>query len=236
MNVQELFQQLSYGELSNLSMAQQVPGQISADQQAKVLMAVNDALMRLYSRFVLSEKNIIIELQTGVTNYHLLSRYAESAYIPGGQIRYPYIKDLTEEPFTEDVIRILSVFNNRGDELPLNDVNHPASLFTPQLNVLQVPCPVQGQAIAILYQAKPLKLVPENYTAQQIPIPDVLEEALKAYVGYKIFATINSQEATAKAADYLGIYENICAEVENKDLISNNTSMTNGRFEIRGWI
>ena len=236
MNVQELFQQLSYGELSNLSMAQQVPGQISADQQAKVLMAVNDALKRLYSRFVLSEKDIIIELQAGVTNYHLLSRYAESAYIPGGQISYPYIKDLTKEPFKEDVIRILSVFSSTGHELPLNDVNHSASVFTPQLNVLQVPYPVQGQAIAVLYQALPEKLLIENYPSQQILIPDTLEEALKAYVGYKIFAAINSQEATVKAADFLGIYESICSEVEAKDLVSNSVSSTNRRFAMGGWI
>ena len=236
MNVQDLFQQLSYGELSNLSMAQQVPGQISADQQAKVLIAVNNALMRLYSRFILREKDVVIEMQSGVTNYHLLSRYSETGYVPGGQITYPYIKDLNKEPFTEDVIRILSVFSSTGEELPLNDMDHPKSVFTPQLGVLQVPKPTPGQALGVVYQARPEKLELGNFSSQNVPIPETLEEALKAYVGYKIFAAINSQEATAKAADFLGIFESICSEVEAKDLVANSVSNTNTRFIKGGWI
>ena len=45
--------------------------------------------------------------------------------------------------------------NEHGQLMPLNDMNHPRSLFTPQVNLtLQVPHPNGGEPLVITYQAK----------------------------------------------------------------------------------
>lgn len=51
MNVGDFFRNLSYGELSNLSMANSGDGTIRAEDQSRVIHYTNQALTRLYVRF-----------------------------------------------------------------------------------------------------------------------------------------------------------------------------------------
>jgi hypothetical protein len=113
MNVDQLFQNLSYGELSNLSMGVEGEGAIEEKHQPKIILHANEGLLRLYTRFLLLEKDVLIEQVEHITNYHLLKRFAESNWNPEEE-PYAYIKDLGREPFEEDVIKILSVLTVMG--------------------------------------------------------------------------------------------------------------------------
>lgn len=146
MYVSDLFRQLSYGELSTLSMATNVPGAIDPLQQPKLIIHANEALLRLYSRFVLKEADLMLQMLDGVTNYHLLSQNTQSyqaAVAAGAQLNdpggaeftpTPYILDSGGQPFTEDVIKILAVYNggfySGGYGEDFNDAL-PPDLFDP---------------------------------------------------------------------------------------------------------
>lgn len=232
----DLFHDLALGELSNLSMVEN--DTIIPQRRPKIVTYANDGLLDLYSTFVLKEKDMIVEMREGVTNYHLLKRYAGSQYDeenPPDRWAMPYIMDSISEPFEEDVIKILSVWNSFGQKMPLNDMERTDSVFNPQSNVLQVPFPIPGQSLALEYQAKHTKLEHCNCDAE-IELPDVLWRALKAYVASKVFMHMNTQENTAKGQEHTIIYDMICQDVVEKDLVNTSSSTTNSRFAKRGWI
>lgn len=235
LTVEELFSLLSYGELSNLSMGTDGGGSIEETKQPTVILYANEALLKLHSRFCLSEKDLNLELVGHITNYHLIPRFAESRQ-GEKRVPYPYIKDLLCDRFEGDVIRILGVHDKYGNELPLNDVNNRHSVFTPQPVILQVPNPIPGMSLAVHYQARHEKLLVDAENDQIIELPDILHVALTSYIAYNIYTTINTAEATTKAQEHLAKYEITCQEAEEKDLVSTSSSQTNARFEKNGWI
>lgn len=234
MNVAQLFTQLSYGELSNLAMAMNGAGTIQEQDQPKIINYANEGLIRLYSKFCLREKDILVEMVEHITNYHLNSRFAETKYDPNVE-PYPYIKDLPNEPFTDDVIKVLSVFDTLGNELPLNDAEQCDSVFTPQANVLQVPKPLEGVALSVHYQAKHPTLS-EQRQEDEILLPDVLHGALTAFIAYKVYSHMNTEGATARGQEHYTMYTTLVQSVEETDTASTSVSSTNSRFQKRGWI
>ena len=242
MKVEELFRQLSYGELSNLSVGTDGSGAIQEDKYPQIIQHTNAALRRLFTRFPLREKDVMIEQVAHITNYHLRIRFAESY---GADVSYPYIKDLPEEPFVEDVVRILRVHDSTGRPLMLNDVGNPQSLFTPQPDVLQVPNPHAGVALGVVYQAYHAPLVdgqdgtsttPEEVLNQEVEIPAFLEEALVAFIGYKVYSNMNGQENLVKSQELMATYEAACAEIEAMDLVNSTFHTSHSKLEQRGFI
>lgn len=236
MILNDLFRELALGELNNMALAEN--DTIIPQKRPQIVNYANEALLSLHSRFVLKEKDVLVEMREGVTNYHLLKRYALSYYDsenPPDRWDHPYIMDTPAEPFLEDVIKILSVYNSFGIRLPLNDLESSLSVFNPQSNVLQVPFPIAAQSLSIEYQAEHPKL-DHCECDDEIMLPNVLWPALKAYVASKVYSHMNTQEMTAKGQEHMMNYENICLDVIEKDLVNTSSSTTNSVFELRGWV
>lgn len=240
MKLMDLFRQLSYGELSNLSISGEGSGTLVEAKHPQLIGYTNEALLRLFSRFVLSERDLVIETVPHITTYHLRRKYAESAN--ACDVPYPYIKDLAGEPFEEDVLKIIEVRDSHGWSYTLNDRNDPDSLFTPQPDMLQIPYPREGAAIAITYQARHPVLrdkklrEAENLLDQHIDLPFFLEAALRALIATSVFSHMGGQENTAKGQEFYALAEVICTDVEQRDLVSQTTSTTNLKLEQRGFV
>ena len=234
MDLNELYKRLSYGELSNLSIGSEGSGTIIVEKQPIILFLANEALRELSKRFVLRENVLLIEQQEGVINYRLDPIYSiQNAEASG--VEYPYIVDSPDAPFNDVVLKILQVYDECGRELPLNDRDNYWSLFTPQNNLLQIPNPQVGSSLSINYQTflKPILGVDLEET---IDIPVVLEKALTSYIAGHVLGNMNTQESNAKSQEHLLRFQAICAEAEEKDLLSISNSDTNKKFEQRGWI
>lgn len=233
MKLSKLLRDLSYGKLSNLSIANSGDGTITNKGLPQIILAANEGLLRLYSRFVLKEDAVFVEMLPNVTQYHLSSRYAlsQKAQYPKN---YHYIID-HGEPFEDNAIRIVSVMNECGYEYPLNDETKWNSLFTPQPLVLQLPRPIEGRPLSISYQARHSTLVAENLDAQ-IELPDTLYGALLSFVAHQIYSNMGGQDNIVKSQEQLASYELVCTEVENKDTVSNTISNDGVRFQNNGWI
>lgn len=239
MKVPELLKSLALGELSNLSLANPTTGEITPEKIPTVIMYANEALLKLHTKYVLKEKDLILEMRTGVTFYHFLKKFAYSEFDelnPPDEWNLPYIMDLGREPFTEDVIKVLSVFDPYGRKLPLNDREHVASVFTTQSNVLQVPHTEDGKTLAVEYQAKHPTLPETGYEDTLIELPECLHAALRAHIAWKVFMHMNTQECTAKGQEHAMNFEMLCQEAVDLDLVSTSSSTTNTRFEKRGFI
>jgi len=227
----ELFEMLSYDELQNLSISAEGNGGIIASAQPRIVNYLNEALLKLYSRFVLKENDILVQMFDSVTFYHLIPPFAVT-FVPGvGQDneRVRYILDLPDEPFTGGIIKILSVFNSEDAlELPLNDESERFSVFTPQAHVLQVPNPIHGRVLNVRYQQRHDKI--QGELDENIWIPDVLLGALTSYIAYKVFSHINTVPSTAKSQEFMATYEAFCTEVVDRDLVNSSISQSNLRF------
>lgn len=230
MKLLDLFARLSFGELSNLAMGMEGAGTIRETDKLKLLSYVNDGLLALHSRFILKEKLLIIEEQEHITHYHLIQKFAESQAC----VEFPYIKDMAADPFLGDVIRILQVYDDCGNELVFNDIDNPCSLFTPSPQVLQIPSPVTGRPKHILYQARHVP-IPEVLATSWVELPFVLEAALQAYVAHKVFSHMNGQDNMLKSQDHLATYESRCMEVEAKDLVMSSLSNSFHKLHHRGF-
>ncbi|MFP3645152.1 hypothetical protein [Paraburkholderia sp. SIMBA_054] len=234
MNITELFADLSFGELSSLNLAQEGTGIITDAGKERIIRFANEGLLKLHTRFILKQNDVLVEMVEWITSYHLLLKFAESQQGISQQ-RHLYIKDLWEEPFQEDVIRILNVFDSNGCELPLNDEGNEHSVFTPQGDLLQVPHPIEGMALSIGYQAKHVPLTLADLT-QEIELPEVLHPALRAWVAWRAFGQVNTQESQGIAAGHRAAFDDACNEVTAQDLVSTSQSQTNNRFQRNGWI
>lgn len=232
-SVAELFTKLSFGPLSNLSMGGEGSGQIAEGSQGKIINYINDGLIKLYTRFILREKEVIIRCIGGRTHYQLYKRFAESRTNTDSTDPIFIMDEL--DPFQQDVIKILDVYSPEGFKHPLNDEENTFSLFTPYVNVLQVPRPHEGHMLSVMYQARHRKLE-YGVTSALIYLPEVLHEALVSYIAAQVFSHMNGPENTVKGAEHLGKFESSCSEIEDKDLVSTATSTTNSVFNKRGWV
>lgn len=232
MTLQELFKRLSFGPFSNIALGGEGDGTILLAKQPAVISAINDAMIRLHARFVLIEREVILQQSEIITNYEISSANAVSTAADPA-----YVIDTVGDPFLNDIIKIMSVYDGQGCQLPLNRENDCHSLFTPQVNVLQVPKPIEGQPLHVLYQAKPVPLALDPISLNaEIVIPTVLEEALMSYVAYKIYNGMNGQEHKAIGAEHLTMYDNQCMEVIDRDLVSSSMSLVNTKLEERGFV
>lgn len=234
--VSELFRRLSYGPLSNIAISNEGAGGIAEAKQPAIIQYANEGLLRLHSRFVLIERELIIELIDGVTSYPIDSTYAFSKST--GDASVPaYIQDSTVVPYQDDLIKIMAVFNCAGCQLPLNNDGDCCSFFTPQPNVLQVPNPLDEATIHLTYQARHKKL--SDYPAvltEEINIPFVLEEALLSYIASSVYSNMNGQEHGLKAAAHLSKFESICNDVRAQDLVNSSISGSLSKFCERGFV
>lgn len=236
MNLQKFLKKLANGKLSGTNLVELSESNfvVKSNFSNKVIDAINEGLTRLHTKFILNEKEAIIVLLDYITTYYLDSLYSESLY-PQDGVDTPYILDTPDNVFTNDVIRILSVYDDYGMLLPLNDINNNKSIFSPKYNIIQVPNPTTWELINVTYQAKHTELTSTNLL-EDIVLPDVLFGALEAYTAYLLFSDINSDDAKIKSDKQLLLYNQICNEVINTDVISNSVSTTKLKFNDRGWI
>lgn len=234
MNVAELFRRLSLSELSNLALANDGDGTIKDTAKPKMILHANTALQKLYGRFMLREKTLLIQTLTYKTTYVLSPEFAMSNHQEGSATPC-YIVDSAAEPFIGDVVRILDAQESTGKDLTVNNASDPLSIHTPTPNTVQIPSPLSGQAVALNYQADHTDLLDDD-EEQEICLPEVLHKALTTYIGYEIYSGMTSNEAVARAEKFLMQYEMICSDVEARDLVGSSRTSNDSKFDERGFM
>lgn len=232
MTLQDLLTQLAVGDLSNTSFAEN--GAIKATQLDKVVLAIQDGLTQLHTRFTLSFMDVWVETHKHITYYHLDPLYAESS-ADESSAKILYIKDLFGERFTGGVIKILNVFNEYDEELPLNDSESITSFFTPQPTILQLPRVWDGGLVNVVYQANHAKLK-SSETNQRVQLPEALVAALCSYVNYRLQSPINTAEAMNKALESKNNYESLCQSALLNGIVNSDVGTSNTKFERNGWV
>ena len=227
MNVGDLFERLSYGELSNLTIGMEGAGAVSVDGQPRIVGFANKALTLLHSRFTQRIDEAVIEMREGVQRYVLASRFAVSHTTPPHS--EAYLLDTPGDPFEDNVVRILSI-----EEIGLPADNPdilPVTARAMAHNTVFVRDPRPGGLLRVEYQANHPRLVLPVDLDQPISLAPVLEEALETRVAAAVYSAMNGEGHRDKARELLMRYEEICQTVEQESLLEETA--TTGRLWVR---
>lgn len=138
MLLSEIFTQLTYGELSQVSLGGGEAGAIDESNYPQVLAHINLGLTSLYKRFPLKEGRVTFALQEGKTSYKLDTnedvRFVQSGF---------------DDEFLDDINKIERVMTDLGWELGLNNQADPYSCHTPSVITLRVPGPIVNQSLEL---------------------------------------------------------------------------------------
>ena len=236
---------LTYGEFSQLNLGNFLPGEPESDpapeSYAQLSSWINKGLKAIYSTFWLASEEIEIQLYEEIGTYTL--SYAFAVTNTEGSEPVKYIVDSESVPFTDNVLKIESVYDEEGNELPLNDHNavdaagDPFSLYTPTYRDLQVPWPNDLNTLAVQFRATHPKIEYASGmdpTAIEVVIPNGLDEALLWYVASRGFTSLGGDHV-AEANNYYQLYTGRVAEIKNAGFFI-QTEPTNARFSDNGWV
>lgn len=233
MLLSDFFQSLSFNEFANLSLSSEGSGQISVDKVPRIISNINDALLDLCARFILFEKELVVQSIIAQTLYPLRVEYAVTN---ATSTEEKYIIDTPEEPFTDDIITITYVKNEVGHKLPLNDDHDFFSVFTPQFDTVQLTHTGFSQAYFIGYQAQHPVLDVNGDLTQKIEIPNVMATVLRYKVAAIVFSGMAGQEYTNKVQELDSKYEAGCALLKERGLVDGLETDSNNKLHLRGFV
>ena len=230
MKLTELFRQLALGELSNLAFAKD--GFIAEAAHSKVINAITVALNDIYSRLLLSEKEVMIQTLDWKSVYHIRKEHSKLDPTPGF---LKYILDMPDNRFTGDLVKVLGVVNEVGAPLPINDPDQWASVFLPSFDTVQFNHPGSGQVFSVLYQAlhPDLATEGEGYLDQELRIPPVLMDMVRAKTASTILAPMGGQDHSLKAQVLEAAYEARHTSLVNKNEVGDTSASTNVKLMLR---
>lgn len=248
MKLQEIFNQLTYGELSQLSIGGGEAGAVAPANYDRLLAHINLGLTALYKRFPLKENQVKIELQPGRLTYPIHSKYA----VNGRNSREPvrYIKDTVAEPFRDDIHKIERVYTSGGLEFGLNDLEDPFSMMTPTATVLRVPADIvtppvelddalRTTTLDVVYRANHAILVGDgpdlDPEAVEIELPYSHLEPLLYFVAARVHTPTGMSNEANMGNIYSAKYEQSCQEIETRNLRVDNVSQPD-RLTRNGWV
>lgn len=234
MLLQEVFDYLTYGELSQFFAGGLEDGGVQSSSYPKIIHNINMGLTELYKDLPLSTREVYLQLYDHIATYTLHSDYAESN--TGSVQPYKYILDSVYEPFIDNILILDSVFNEAGEEYPINESGQTYSVFTPSYNTIQVPFADSANTLSLVYRAAPTKvqIIGVNPATADVPIPPQLLPALISYVAHKLHAASNSVEEANLAGMFYNKYKQQVAEVKLLGLIQTETAINN-KFWSNGW-
>jgi len=223
MNLQEVFDQLSAGEFSQLSIGGANAGVIDESNYKKILGHVNLGLTALFTRFNLKEQSLQFTLNPASDTYQLN---------------------------LDDMLKISKVVTDGDVEVPLNKDGNPYSCFTPSLNTIQVPQVILDQGadlpedlkttkLKVVYRANHPKLKLTlgmlNPSTVNLELPATHLSPLLYFVASRVHNPIGMTNEFHAGNSYYAKYEAACQRLENEgmqvDPVPDNT-----RLSRNGWV
>lgn len=227
-----LMSRLAYGELLNIKMGDLGDGTIRPENHPQVLVQLNKALVDIFTRFLLSSKEVVLNTNINSTHYYLRYDFALSNVASLQPVRY--IDDTLCEGFDGRIAKILSVYDAFGSQLFMNKAQEPMSVFTPQHDCLQISANHQTEQFFVIFQALHpiITLEPDSV----VNIPPALEEPLLLLAASKIYGSMNGPAHVAKSAMLDQDYERKLLISEIKDTSSTSENMSNSKLERSGFV
>jgi hypothetical protein len=211
MTVADVIEYAKYGELAQLGVVIGLKSTDSAEvveAEKQILSYINLGLVELYKRFDLSTKEVVIPLLDNVTIYTITDAYYNNVY---------------------------AVYGEDGKELALNNQDDPLSVLTPSYNTVQVPNPITGTSIYVIYSASPTALVwATPLSSITVPLPSSMLEALLHYVGYRAHGAMNGNVDAENNTHYMR-FDASCNKLKEIGMFTDDALTSGTKLEDKGW-
>lgn len=242
MTLQQIFDLLSHGELSQIDLGG--TNGIEESNWDRVLSAVNLGLTELHKRFPLRREQVVLQMQGGQLRYTLDVKFAVSNL--GNPTVTKYLIDSVADPFLGRVLKIEKVFDASGCELNLNrlgdtfDQAH-STVRTPSYNTLILPTLLPVQALTIEYRGNhPLLVKAQGYFNPgevTVELPDTHLTALLYFVASRLFnpTGLSGNTAFHEGNNYEAKFEAECQRLEFEGY-ENSEQEENSRLRRNGWV
>ena len=221
MKVSDLFESLSYGELSNISPAQSInrnpniePGDIGVENYGKIIVATNDALREMYSTYILARDSVSLNTDPLERKYVIVAPdLVQILYVDVPEhIPYNYIYGNSQ--YAHHKMRIL---------------NKNTIIFDYDMTAI-VPMTVEYQVLHPRLQNS------EGILEQDVNIPPFLEEPMRALIASKIYSNMSTEVAMAKSAEKQNKYATQMAILEARGLLDTSVDMNRRDFRESGLV
>lgn len=232
MRVADLFERLSYGELSNLSIGMEGAGTIAEHDQPKVISFINAALSEIYSKFAHNRHYVKLNVSATRVLYQL-------------RADDPAIETLDGDPFPNDVLKVLAVtreddpttLENETLGLKINARNSAQGVRIMGHDRIRVSAPKQGDVLLVEYRPMHTAVgVGSIDLEEEILIAPPLENALEMNVSARIFSGMNGEGNMVKARELWARFNQACDMVDQEDLVSESETNEFDKLHDRGFV
>lgn len=214
MKLIEVFENLTAGELSQLSIGGGETGSIDPSNYGKLLTHINLGLTALYTRFNLKENEGSLTLIPGTRVYNISA---------------------------EDLLKIERVYDATGNEWVLNDEGNILACRALSVSQLQVPVELAatGGILRVGYRANHPRLVLTGGTIN--PATTVLElpyshfQALLFFIASRCHNPVGMVNEFHSGNSYYAKYEAECARLEMENLETDQGGQYD-RIYANGWV
>lgn len=259
MTLQDLFDELTYGELSQLATGGRYPDDPDSDPEIPekdrpgIIRHINTALTAIYTRFRLHEKTVFVQLTPGKLSYVLDKQFVISNTSSGAPLKY--LVDSEDDRFDNSLIKVEKVSvlrtalgfpedpRRQYQVLDLNQPTNPYAIRTPSLKTLLVPEDFGLQTdepvkLKVDYRARhptiDFDLAVAAPIAVEIELPATHLQALLFHVASRIMNPTGMVEEFHSGNSWYAKYEGECARLESEGVqIDNHGENTN--FQRQGF-
>lgn len=235
MKLLEVFNQLTYGELSQISIGGGNVGEIAQRNYPAILSHMNLGLTQLYKRFSLKQGELRIATVTGLTTYLLSSKYAVSNTRSREPIKY--ILDSPLAPYTDDLLKVEEVWY-AGEELSINNARDSFTVHMPSEKVIRLPTACVGY-VDVKYRANHPHLDVDTMTQDpedlDIELPYSHLQALLLFIASRVNTPMGMSNEHHAGNSYYAKFEAECARLEAENVHVDKV-VQRDHFREKGWV
>lgn len=246
MVLQDILDQLSVGELSQIALTETVNGELPEKSKKDLVTHINMGLTALHKRFILNRETIRIALQPDLLTYIIDRKYAESNMASN---ETKYIMDAAA-PYSGRLMQIEAVSDDLGDMVPLNIGNRRDSLKTPNFKTLVLPPRSTATSnlphlldrttfldVTIRANHRTLRELDLIYPANmvEIDLPETHLEPLLYYIASRVLNPVGMSQEFHEGNNYAAKYEASCLQIQNEGYELSDPGLVN-TFARDGWV
>lgn len=209
MKLNEFFEEIAYGELSDLALAE--GGEIKPQSQPLLTIKLNDALLALHTKYVLRLEDLPL---TGA--------------IPAGTTRW----DLSNP----HAVRIIYVDINKDTDDGFYKFNGKYSIKGNTIYFLE---PGSYTISGLKYQWKPLKLLTNpaknGFLNQEIDVDPVIIPLVRTQVAASVFLGMNGELHKKTGMDLHNFSQILQADLESSGILNTSVGFADNQFEKNGF-
>lgn len=233
MYLQDIINQLIHGELTQTSFGNSGIDTLDASDIDKLITHTNLALTALHKRFNVRQKELFLQLYEEVEEYYLRPDFAVNS---GSSEPIKYIVDTPTNRFLGGVLKVEAVVDEAELELPINEGNNPDSIFTPALDILQIPYSDGDKTYSVIYRANHESIaLGSDPSTTPITLNESYFEPLLLFIAARYHSTQPLLDGTNQGVMFMQKYEMACRRIEDFGLNVTETE-EDTRLWRNGWV